>query len=79
MLDRGETIALWEELMGRPATNVDFYERLAGFQFCLVMVKLAEMYSISMGPSMLAMAIWNPVAEITAGLLGIDMPPPPSE
>jgi len=77
MLDRAATITLWEQLMGRPAENVDFYERLAGFQFCLVMVKLAEMYSMSMGPEMLAMAIWNPVAEITAELLGLEMPPRP--
>lgn len=76
-LDRAETITLWERLMGRRATNIDFYERLGGFQFCLVMVKLAEMYSMSMGPAALAMAIWNPVAEITAELLGIEMPPPP--
>ena len=45
MLDRDETIALWEELAGRPATHVDFYEILGGFQFCLVMCKLAEMYT----------------------------------
>ncbi|NDC55707.1 MAG: aminopeptidase P family protein, partial [Alphaproteobacteria bacterium] len=45
MLDREATIALWEELMGRPATNVAFYELLAGFQFCLVMVKLSEMFT----------------------------------
>ena len=79
MLDRAATITLWEELMERPATNVDFYEILAGFQFCLVMCKLAEMYVIESGdPAIGAMAIYNPVATITANLLGIEAPVPPS-
>jgi aminoglycoside phosphotransferase (APT) family kinase protein len=79
MLDRAATIALWEELMGRPATHVDFYEILAGFQFCLVMIKLAEMYVLESGdPSIGAMAIYNPVVTITARLLGIDAPVPPT-
>ena len=39
----------WEELAGRPATHVDFYEILGGFQFCLVMCKLAEMYTLEHG------------------------------
>ena len=75
MLDRTQTIALWEELMGRPATHVDFYEILAGFQFCLVMVKLAEMFVAESGdPAAGAMAVYNPVAAITARLLGIEVP-----
>jgi aminoglycoside phosphotransferase (APT) family kinase protein len=79
MLDRAATIALWEELMDRPATHVDFYEILAGFQFCLVMIKLAEMYVLESGdPSIGAMAIYNPVVTITARLLGIEAPVPPT-
>ena len=79
MLDRAETIALWEELAGRPATHVDFYEILGGFQFCLVMCKLAEMYTAEHGAEAVGpMATHNPVSMITAGLLGIDVPPPPS-
>jgi aminoglycoside phosphotransferase (APT) family kinase protein len=75
MLDREATIALWEELMGRPATNVAFYELLAGFQFCLVMVKLSEMFVMDSGdPNMAMMAVHNPVAGITASMLGIEMP-----
>ena len=79
MLDRAETIALWGDLMGRPATHVDFYERLGGFQFCLVMCKLAEMYTLEHGPEAVGpMATHNPVSFITADLLGIEVPPPPS-
>ena len=63
MLDRAETIAEWERLRGRHAGNVDFYERLGGFQFCLVMVKLAE----SMGVP--EMAVHNPVADLTRQLI----------
>ena len=62
LLDRAETIAEWERLRGRPAPNVDFYELLGGFQFCLVMVRLAE----SMG--MPDMGWDNPVATITGQL-----------
>ena len=79
MLDRAETIALWEELAGRPATHVDFYEILGGWQFCLVMCKLAEMYTLEHGAEAVGpMATHNPVSIITAELLGIEIPPPPS-
>ena len=63
LLDRAGTIAEWERLRGRPAPNVDFYEKLGGFQFALVMVRLAESMGIpDMG--------WdNPVVTITGRLL----------
>ena len=78
MLDRVATIALWEELMGRPAANVEFYEILAGFQFSLVMIRLAAMFAAEAGdPSVGAMAIYNPVVGITADKLGIPRPVPP--
>lgn len=63
MLDRADTIAEWERRRGRPARHVDFYERLGGFQFCLVMVKLAETFGV---PSM---AVENPVAALTRDLV----------
>jgi aminoglycoside phosphotransferase (APT) family kinase protein len=63
MLDRAETIAEWERLRSRSADHVDFYERLGGFQFCLVMVRLAEAMGIpEMGRD-------NPVATITRQLI----------
>ena len=63
LLDRAETIAEWERLRGRPARHVDFYERLGGFQFALVMVRLAESMGIpDMG--------WdNPVVTLTGQLI----------
>ena len=63
MLSRDETIAEWERLRGRSAVNVDFYERLGGFHFGLVMVRLAE----SMGVP--EMALNNPVVELTRQLI----------
>ncbi len=75
MLDRDETIAVWQELMGRPATNVDFYQTLAGFQFGLVMVRIAQTLVQQTGdPAMGAMAVHNPVNAITARRLGLVVP-----
>jgi aminoglycoside phosphotransferase (APT) family kinase protein len=68
MLDPAATVACWEEHMGRTAPHVDFYERLAGFQFTLVMIRLAEMMEFP------EMAVHNPVAEITCELLDIPKP-----
>ena len=63
MLDRDETIATWERLRGRVAQHVDFYERLGGFQFSLVMVRLAEAMGVP------AMALDNPVVHLTRQLV----------
>jgi len=63
MLDRDETIAEWERLCGRRAVHVDFYERLGGFHFTLVMVRLAEALNIP------GMAVDNPVAHLTQRLI----------
>ncbi len=77
MLDHVATVALWEKLMGRAAKHLKFYEVLAGFQFCLVMIRLAEAFSAESGdPAMAAMAIYNPVVNLTADLIGIDHPVP---
>ncbi len=65
MLTSEETIAMWEQHMGRPAGHIDFYERLAGFHFSLVMIKLAEMMNFP------EMSTNNPVADITLQLCGL--------
>lgn len=75
MLDRDDTIACWEQHMGRRATHVDFYERLGGFHFTLVMIKLTEMMVLlSDEPVDPTMSVHNPVAAITADLIGIPLP-----
>jgi aminoglycoside phosphotransferase (APT) family kinase protein len=63
MLDRDESIRAWEQWRARGATHVDFYERLGGFQFTLVMVRLAESMGIPQ------MALDNPVAHLTRQLI----------
>jgi aminoglycoside phosphotransferase (APT) family kinase protein len=68
MLDADETITQWERHVGRAARHVDFYERLAGFHFTLIMIRLAEMMEFP------EMAVNNPVADITAQLLELSRP-----
>ena len=77
MLDRDEIITYWSELMGREPTHVDFYERLGGFHFTLVLIKLFEMIGLLDPESaMPEMAVHNPVATLTAQLLDIPVPEP---
>ena len=40
---RDETIALWEDRVGRRAEHVDFYEIVAGFHFTLVMMRIVRL------------------------------------
>jgi aminoglycoside phosphotransferase (APT) family kinase protein len=44
MLTRDESIALWEDRVGRRAEHVDFYEVVAGFHFTLVMMRIVGMF-----------------------------------
>jgi aminoglycoside phosphotransferase (APT) family kinase protein len=72
MLTRDEIIALWERELGRPAKNVDFYEKLGGFHFTLVMMRIGAMAELlapgSWDPEY---AVNNPVAQLTKELIGI--------
>jgi aminoglycoside phosphotransferase (APT) family kinase protein len=72
MLTRDEIIALWERELGRPAKNVDFYEKLGGFHFTLVMMRIGAMAALlapgSWDPEY---AVNNPVAQLTKELIGI--------
>lgn len=63
MLTPTETVALWESQIGRKADNLEFYEILAGFQFTLAMIRLAELLEMP------DMAVENPVADLTSRLL----------
>lgn len=64
MLTRDETVARWEARRGRPATHVDFYERLAAFQFALIMVRLSQAMQ-------LGMEVDNPVTPLARQLFGL--------
>ncbi len=77
LLTRAETIALWEQEQGRRARHVDFYERLAGFQFSLVLVRMSAMMDLlSPEAAMPGMGVYNPVVAETAKLLGLPVPSP---
>jgi len=65
MLDEAATIALWEELMGRQAVNVDFYKKLAGFQFSLVMMRIMQVAGAA------ELALQSPVLVMTAEMFGL--------
>jgi aminoglycoside phosphotransferase (APT) family kinase protein len=41
-LDRGETIALYEELSGEPVHDLEYYELLAGMRFTVILTRLAQ-------------------------------------
>src|SRR5947208_6597267 len=43
-LSRAETIARWEEQVGRAADNVEFYELYSGFRFAVVMMSLTRLF-----------------------------------
>jgi len=64
MLTRAETIARWESRRERPAANVEFYERLAAFQFSLIMVRLSRALQ-------LGMEVDNPVTPLARQLFGL--------
>lgn len=63
MLTHDELIARWEHIKGRPATHVDFYERLAAFQFMMTMVRLSAAMD-------LGMEIDNPITPLARDLFG---------
>ncbi len=41
-LTRDETVLRWEQQVGRSVEHLDFYERLAAFHFCLIMVMMSK-------------------------------------
>ena len=71
-LDRAETIAFWEERVGRPATHVDFYEVLGGFHFSLIMVMLGKnMARLAPGGFDESFGLNNPGPQVLAKILGL--------
>lgn len=64
LLTRSETIAYWENGTGRQADHVEFYERLAAFQFALIMIKLSQALD-------LGMEVDNPVTPLARDLFAL--------
>lgn len=64
MLTRSQVISRWEAAKGRRAIHVDFYERLAAFQFMLLMVRLSAALN-------LGMEIDNPITPLARELFDL--------
>lgn len=76
-LGRAETISRWEETVGRPADNVDFYEIYAGFRFAVVMMRLTRLFvQDGIMPADTDFDRNNTVTQCLAPMLGL---PPPGE
>ena len=76
-LDRAATIARWEAELGRPATNVEFYEMYSGFRFAVVMMSLTRLFiADGLMPDDTDFDRNNTVTQCLAPMLGM---PPPSE
>ena len=70
LLTRDEIIGIWEEQLGRKAVNVDFYEKLGGFHFTLVMMRIGAMTELLAGGNAAVYSVNNPVAQLTKQLIG---------
>jgi aminoglycoside phosphotransferase (APT) family kinase protein len=76
-LSRDETVRAWEQAVGRPADNVDFYEIYAGFRFAVVMMSLTRLFiADGLMPEDTDFDRNNTVTQCLAPMLGL---PPPGE
>ncbi|MDQ1425787.1 MAG: hypothetical protein QOD72_3285 [Acidimicrobiaceae bacterium] len=74
-MSRAETIARWEDGVGRPADNVDFYEVYAGFRFAVVMMSLTRMFiEDGLMPADTDFDRNNTVTQCLAPMLGLPHP-----
>jgi aminoglycoside phosphotransferase (APT) family kinase protein len=74
---REATVTRWEELTGRRAEHLDFYETFAGFRFAVIMVRLAGLLdTYELLPPDSDMATNNVVTQLLAKMLAL---PPPGE
>jgi aminoglycoside phosphotransferase (APT) family kinase protein len=69
------TIARWEELTGRRATHIEFYEVFAGLRFAVSMIRLSQLLmELEVLPADSDLERNNPVTHLLAKML--DLPPP---
>ena len=74
-LDRDETVARWEERVGRPADNVDFYELYSGFRFAVIMMSLTRLFiADGLMPADTDFDRNNTVTQCLAPMLGLPHP-----
>lgn len=71
---REETIARYEQLVGRTTRNLHYYEAFAAFRFAVVMIRIAQLVRDAGLPAPEDMATNNTCTQGLARLL--DLPPP---
>ncbi|MDQ1695784.1 MAG: hypothetical protein QOJ03_1137 [Frankiaceae bacterium] len=68
--DHAQTVALWQELVGRAPRELDYYKLLAGLRFSLVLVRARDLNvaRATLGPES-TMHTHNPMTQVLARLL----------
>jgi aminoglycoside phosphotransferase (APT) family kinase protein len=73
--DRAGTIARYEELTGRPVRDIEYYEVLAAVTFGLIILRYVDMQvEASVLGEATTMGTCNPVTQVLARRLGLDVP-----
>jgi aminoglycoside phosphotransferase (APT) family kinase protein len=74
--DEQQTVRRWEQLVGRPAREVDYYKLLAALRYALVLVRARDINVQRGGLSDdSTMHTNNPMTQTIARLLGVPVPP----
>jgi aminoglycoside phosphotransferase (APT) family kinase protein len=70
--DRTAQIAIYEQALGRPVVDLEYYEILAGVRICLVVVRSTQMF-VAEGrlPAASRAGIDNPIVQLLARKLGV--------
>ena len=71
---REETIARWEQLVGRRAEHLHYYEAFAAFRFAVIMIRIAQLVREAGLPAPDDMATNNTCTQGLARLLGLPVP-----
>ncbi len=75
---RPETIARYEELLGRPMLNLEYYEVFCGLRFAVIMMRIAQMaIAYQMVPADSDMETNNIPTQLLAKILELPPPGPP--
>lgn len=75
---RAEAVARWEELTGRTAPDIDFYEGFAAIRLAVIIMRLGSlMIAAGALPEDNPMPISNPASQLLARML--ELPPPDGE
>jgi aminoglycoside phosphotransferase (APT) family kinase protein len=75
---REATVARYEELLGRPVRNLDYYEVFAAYRFAVIMLRIMVSFvELGMMEPTTDMITNNTVTRLLATMLGLPQPGPP--